>query len=136
MQTEDLTEDDRRLLDSAETVLQERFEPGRHRCGAAVRSGTGEVYTAINVITDIGVVDAHAEPIAIGRAATAGETEIDAIVAVMYEDESVAESPRVVSACGACREFIYAIDPTARVIISHGDDLRAVRITELLPARP
>jgi cytidine deaminase len=64
--------------------------------------------------------------VAIGQAATAGDTEIDTIVAVD-------ETGRIVSPCGMCREMIADYSADARVIILDRNQPVKVSVSELLP---
>jgi len=64
--------------------------------------------------------------VAIGAAATAGDTDIDTIVAVC-------ETGAIVSPCGMCRELISDYAPEARVIILRDGEPALVPVGELLP---
>ena len=59
-------------------------------------------------------------------AATAGDTDIDTIVAVD-------ETGRIVSPCGMCREMILDYAPKAQVILLVDDKAQKVPASALLP---
>jgi cytidine deaminase len=114
------------LIQTARTLIQSRFNEGRHHIGAALVTRSGNVFTGVHIEAYIGRVTVCAEAIAIGAAATAGDTDIDTIVAVN-------ELGEVVSPCGMCRELIGDYAPTAEVIIPRNRQPVAVPVTELLP---
>jgi len=134
MQTKPLTEADEELIAAAESVLAEHHKPGRHRCSAAIRSSSGEIYTSINLISG-GQADVHSEPIALGKAVQAGDADIETSVAVVHEDDDGSKPMRVVSACGVCREMYHVFAPEVDVVITHGGEVVKVPLPELLPAK-
>ncbi|WP_443146849.1 cytidine deaminase [Paenibacillus sp. OSY-SE] len=81
--------------------------------GAAIRTKTREIISAVHIEAYIGRVTVCAEAIAIGSAISSGQKNFDTILAVRhpYSDE-VDRNIRVVSPCGICRELIsdYASD--------------------------
>jgi cytidine deaminase len=118
-----------RILEAARNMMRERFKEGAHHVSAAVQTRSGSIYPAVNLETHVGRAAICAEAVAIGMAATAGDTEIEFMVAV---DRAGA----VVSPCGCCRELLCDFSPLARVIVpapegSSGFDL--VPIRDLLP---
>ncbi len=133
MRTEPLTDADRELIAAAEDLLRELYEPGRHRCSAALRTESGSVHTGINLITG-GQTDIHSEPIAYGRAVMAGDPEIETSVAVIYENNDASNEMRVVAACGVCREFYETFAPDVDVIVPGDPDPVKASLSELLPA--
>ena len=98
------------LIEAAREVVKTRFKENRHTVGAALRTKSGQVFTAVHLEASVGRMAICAEAIALGMAATAGDTEVDTIVAAnRYGD--------IVSPCGMCRELITDYAPEARVII-------------------
>jgi cytidine deaminase len=73
-----------------------------------------------------GRITVCAEAVAIGAAATAGDTSIETIVAVNEPGE-------IVSPCGKCREMIADYSPEANVIILRAGQPVMVPIIALLP---
>lgn len=135
MRTAPLTEADRELIDAATTTLAASHVPGRHRCAAAMRSTSGDIYTSINLMTG-GVTDVHAEPIALASAVQAGDPQIETSVAVIYEDDDAIRPARVVAACGVCRELLHAFVPDVVIIVPGDDGPVRAPLSELLPASP
>lgn len=76
----------------------------------------------------MGRIAVCAEAIAIGIAATAGDTEIEMIVAVN-------RGGQVVSPCGMCRELIADYAPDAKVIVPASLGTMLVTINDLLPKK-
>src|SRR6056297_1262091 len=90
---------DRELLQAARQLFERRYEPGRHHVAAALRTGSGEIVSGMNLEASVGPTDVCAEVVAIGRAATEGFKDIQAIVAV-------AEDDIILAPCGNCRQLI------------------------------
>lgn len=134
MRTKPIDDADRELIAAAETLLRERHVPVRHRCSAALRASSGEIYTGINLITE-GQTDVHSEPVALGRAVTAGDDDIETSVAVIYEDDDASKPMRVISACGVCRELFHAFTPEVDIVVQGDDEPVKVPLSELLPAK-
>jgi cytidine deaminase len=117
---------DAELIQIAYVVIRQRFVEGRHHIGAALRTRKGGVFTGVHVEAYVGRVTLCGEAIAIGAAATAGDTDIETIVAVN-------ELGQVVSPCGMCRELISDYAPDARVIIPNRPEPISVPVSSLLP---
>ena len=114
------------LVQRARELIQKRFTEGRHHIASALRTRSGQVFEGVHVEVYVGRITVCGEAVAIGAAATAGDTDIDTIVAVD-------ETGRVVSPCGMCREMIADYSPTAKVILKFGEELRAIPAKDLLP---
>lgn len=130
----ELSKADHALVEAAESALRERYSAGRHRTGAAVQAASGAVYTAVSFKADTGVADLHAEPLAVARAELDGEQGVKTIAAVQPVDDDPAHT-RVVSACGACREFLRTYAPNAWLVVEENDEFVKYPLSELLPAR-
>lgn len=118
-----LNPDDSALVHEARSLIAQRFRLGYHHIAAALRTRSGRVFSAVHLEANVGRIAVCAEAVAIGMAAAAGDTEIEAIVAVDREG-------RIVSPCGMCRELISDYSPACRVILS---EARVVPVLELLP---
>ena len=118
---------DHELIQAAAEVLRRNYHPVRHTVGAAVRCASGRVYTGINV--EACGYGPCAEPIAIGAAFTAGERDIQAIVAVCQRGD---EYP-VLSPCGNCRQLLVDYVPEAVVIFANDGAVLKAPARELLP---
>ncbi len=117
---------DMELVEQARSLIRERFKEGRHHIASVLRTRSGQFFQGVHVEVYVGRMTICGEAVAIGAAATAGDTDIDTIVAVD-------ETGRVVSPCGMCREMIADYAPDARVILKIEDELRAVPVRQLLP---
>jgi cytidine deaminase len=129
---------DRDLVDLARAVIRERYRPGWHVVGAALRTRSGRVFTGVHLEATVGRIAVCAEAIALGRAATeAGDTDVEMIVAVKHPERAAADQEvLVVPPCGMCREMIADYAPTARVIVPDDrTEIAVVPIAELLPRR-
>lgn len=129
-----LSDLDRELVGAALELLRERAEPGRHEVAAALRTRSGGVHRGLHVESSIGRASICAEGVAIGVAAAAGDTEIDAIVAVL----DTGDGWRVVTPCGLCRELISDYAPEATVIdydAGREQPVQPVPVMELLPGK-
>ena len=116
------------LIEMAQALIRKRFRTHQHHVGAALRTRSGRVYSAVNLGTHVDRASVCAEPITIGMAVAAGEVDIQAIVAVDREG-------LVLSPCGVCRELIAEYAPECEVIVPDDTEPEVVRIRELLPRR-
>lgn len=116
------------LIDAAKEIIKKRYKKDKHEVAAAVLTKSGKIYSAVHLETYVGRAAICAEAIAIGKAASEGDSEFDAIVAVNKEGS-------VVSPCGICRELISDYSPNANVIIPNHDGFDVVSISELLPQK-
>ena len=117
---------DAELITTARDLIRRRFVEGRHHVGAALRTRSGGVFSGVHLEAYVGRIAVCAEAIAIGAAATAGDTDIETIVAVNERGE-------IVSPCGMCRELISDYSPSAKVLVRNGDVAIPVAVSELLP---
>ena len=117
---------DEELIQIARDLIAERYREDHHHIAAALRTKSGKVFTGVHVEAYVGRITICGEAVAIGAAATAGDTAIDTIVAVN-------ELGQIVSPCGMCRELISDYGPNAKVIIPRDGKPVAVPVGELLP---
>ncbi len=118
---------DRALIRAAQETLRRGFDARRHGVAAAIRTRSGAVFLGLNID---GIHTPCAEPVALGAALTAGDREIETMVAVCKRGRDYP----VLSPCGTCRQMLFDYAPHASVIVSLGNG-RAVRLTatESLP---
>lgn len=127
MQTYELDSQDQQLIEAASAVLEQNFDAERHTVGAAVLTGSGKIYSAVNV-ESVGYGPC-AEPIAVGKAISEGERELLRIVAVGNE-----QPPHtVLSPCGNCRQLLSEYAPDCMVIIDRPSGPVKVLVRDLLP---
>lgn len=128
--------EDQTLIASAGEMIKKRYEWGRHHVGAALRTKTGEIFTAVHVESSLSRVTVCAEAMVIGKAISEGYKEFDTIVAVRHPDPDHADREiKVVSPCGMCRELIADYGEDCKVIVALEGVLSKVDIAELLPMR-
>jgi cytidine deaminase len=88
----------------------------------ALRTHAGNVYTAIHLDATVGRIAVCAEPIAIGMAVAAGDTDLDTIVAVRHpRPKDIDRSIPIVSPCGMCRETLTDYGPEMHVLLPGPD---------------
>jgi cytidine deaminase len=131
-----LTQDDYALINEAKNKIIDLYEEDKHHVGAALRTKSGNIVSAVHIEAYIGRVTVCAEAIAIGSAISNGEKEFHTIVAVRhpYSDESNRELT-VVSPCGMCRELISDYSPDCFVILKVNGELVKTKIMELIPLK-
>ena len=117
----------RRLEKAARTAARASYSPySKFAVGAAILTGSGKIYTGCNVENASFGLCNCAERTAIFTAA-AGERVVQAVV--VYTPTPTATSP-----CGACRQVINELGPTA-IVISICDSNERIETTldRLLP---
>ncbi|MGM9381293.1 cytidine deaminase family protein [Streptomyces antibioticus] len=117
---------DHELVEAAAHVARTRCRGDNHTMAAAGRAPDGRIVTAVNAYHFTG--GPCAELVLIGAAAAQGVYELDTIVAVGDRDRGV------VPPCGRCRQVLLDYFPGVEVLVGEGDGIRAVPVTELLPA--
>ena len=124
---EPIQQPDRELIAAARDAIRPNYD-GVHfnfTVGAAVRCGSGKIYTGVNVYSLHG---ACAEQVALGAAITAGEREFTAIVAVRGAD-----GEEILPPCGNCRQILSDYAPDCGVILQAGGAVQKIPARELLP---
>jgi len=136
MEKYQLIEEDFELIEAAKEKIISLYEDDKHHVGAAIRTNSGKIVSAVHIEAYIGRVSVCAEAITIGKAISDGDKGFDTIVAVRhpYSDE-VNRDIKVVSPCGMCRELIFDYSPNCFVIIQDNDEIVKVKIHELIPLK-
>jgi cytidine deaminase len=119
---------DQELIRAARDIISKRYVEGKHSIGAALRTRKGNLFVGVHVEANCGRITLCGEAVAIGIAATNGDTEITQIVAVT-------ESGDIVPPCGMCRELISDYSPDAMVILEKDDGVKCVPVLDLLPEK-
>ncbi len=119
---------DLEIIQAARDIMEKRYVEGRHQIGAAIRTKSGNIFVGVHVEADCGRISLCGEAVAIGVAATNGDTDISHSVAVT-------ESGDIVPPCGMCRELISDYSPDAFVILETKDGIKRVPILDLLPEK-
>jgi cytidine deaminase len=131
-----ITEQDKELITAAQAIINKLYVQDKHHVGAAIRTKSGKIITAVHVEAYISRITVCAEAIAIGKAISEGENTFDTIVAVRhpYGDEEDREI-KVVSPCGMCRELLSDYGPDIKVIIPYNGQIVKCDISELIPLK-
>ena len=121
-----MKEEDQKLIQTARELIAKRYREHHHHIAAALRTRSGRVFSGVHLEAYVGRIAVCGEAVAIGAAATGGDTDIDTIVAVN-------ELGQIVSPCGMCRELISDYAKDARVIIERDGEPVIVPVSDLLP---
>ncbi|MGC5327564.1 cytidine deaminase [Brevibacillus sp. SYSU BS000544] len=137
MKLSKLTKQDEELIASAQEVIKRCYEFERHHVGAALRTKTGEIFSAVHVEANVGRITVCAEAMVIGKAISEGYKEFDTIVAVRHPDpDDDNREIKVVSPCGMCRELLSDYGSgDLQVIILDETEIGKCHIDELLPLK-
>jgi cytidine deaminase len=139
METKSLTAADETLIESAQAVTKQAFDPdhfgGAHMVGAALRTADGSVYTGVSMPASVGRASACAEPSAINAAIVDGKTDFETSVAVRHPLPDEDREFEVTSACGVCRELICDYDENTGIIFPTENGPSKARVIDLLPTR-
>ena len=134
MPGEELTAEDRALVDVARALIRERYVENRHHIAAALRTKSGKIHTGLHLDTYVGRASVCAEAVAVGTAMAAGDRDIAAIVSVRHpRPRDANQTIQVVSPCGICREMLTDFAPDCRIIVPKDGGLVSVAPKELLP---
>ena len=115
------------LVQSALTARRWAYVPySNYPVGAAVRTVSGRIYDGGNIENAAYPTSICAERVAVFKAVSEGEREIEA-VAVVTENGG--------TPCGSCRQVLSEFGPEALVLIANdrGQILQTSTIQELLP---
>ena len=117
----------KKLIELARQARQKAYAPYSHyRVGAALLTGTGKVYTGVNVENAAYPTSICAERVAVFKAVSEGETDFQAIAVV---------TPNGGSPCGACRQVLAEFGLETEVLIADesGRLIQQVKVSDLLP---
>ena len=110
MRTLPITIEDEQLIKAAKDTILKYYKYGKHHIGAALRTKSDKIFTAVHLEANVGRVDVCAEAIVIGKAISEGENEFETIVAVRHPNpDEQNQEIKVVSPCGICRELISEV---------------------------
>ena len=119
--------DYKELYRLADAVKENAYAPfSDFRVGAALLTGSGSVYTGVNVENSSYGGTICAERTAFVKAVSEGEREFEAI--------AIASSGGEAMPCGICRQFMYEFEPELDVITGEDEEnLRVQKLSDLLP---
>ncbi|XP_055355827.1 blasticidin-S deaminase-like [Paramacrobiotus metropolitanus] len=127
-----VTPADEELAQASIDIIEILFKPNFHAVGAALRTKSGKLYTAVHLEAGIGRIAVCAEAIVLGKAISEGETEFDAIVAALHQDDG---KVNVCSPCGMCRELLTDYQKDIDVILLENGKLLKCKMMDLLPLK-
>ena len=121
-------------MEAARAAVRAHYRYGFHTVGAALRTRSGRVFTAVNLDTTVGRMAVCAEPIALGQAIMAGERAFECVAAVRQpRPGEVPHEISVVSPCGGCRELLCDHARDIAVIVPGETGPRRIALGDLLP---
>lgn len=134
MNTYPATTEDKELIEAASTKIKLLYKENHHHVGAALRTLSGEIVSAVHVEAYVGRVTVCAEAIAIGSALSDGHEGFETIVAVRHpHSDEQNQDLTVVSPCGMCRELISDYAPNCYVLLQIDGKIVKTTISELIP---
>jgi len=116
-----------RLVDLANTVRQHAYVPySNYRVGAAVLTKSGRVFTGVNVENASYPETMCAERVAVLRAVSEGERDLE-MISVVTDNGG--------SPCGGCRQVLVEFGLDTIVLIANGEGkiLKEMTVKDLLP---
>ena len=119
--------DYRELYKAADAAKENAYAPfSKFNVGAALLTGSGRVYTGVNVENSSYGGTICAERTAFAKAVSEGERSFRAI--------AIAASGGEALPCGICRQFMYEFEPEMDVITGENEEsLRVHKLSQLLP---
>ena len=116
-----------RLIDLANTVRQHAYVPySNYRVGAAVLTKSGRVFTGVNVENASYPETMCAERVAVFKAVSEGERDLE-MISVVTDNGG--------SPCGGCRQVLVEFGLDTIVLIANGEGkiLKEMTVKDLLP---
>jgi cytidine deaminase len=129
-----MSADDIRLLEIAQTLLARVWVHSRHEVATALRAADGKIYTGVHLEGSCRRSSICAEGVALGAALAGLESGspllIDTVVSVQIKP---ADQFRIIAPCGVCRELISDYSPDTKIWITAETGIIAVAALDLLP---
>lgn len=116
-----------RLIDLAKTVRQHAYVPySKYRVGAAVLTKSGRIFTGVNVENASYPETMCAERVAVFKAVSEGERDLE-MISVVTDNGG--------SPCGGCRQVLVEFGLDTIVLIANGEGklLKEMTVKDLLP---
>ncbi len=116
-----------RLRRAARAAATKAYAPfSRLGVGAAVLTANGHIFSGCNIENSSYSLTLCAERVAIFKAVSSGEREIQALL--VYADTTELTPP-----CGACLQVLNEFSENAEIVPSNGRSIKTYRLRELLP---
>jgi cytidine deaminase len=131
-----MSQQDIRLLEIAQELLERVWVQGRHEVATALRTLDGAVYTGVHVEGSCRRSSICAEGVAMGTARAGLQRGVPLLVeSVVSVQIKPAGQFRIIAPCGVCRELISDYSPDARVWITSDAGVEAIAALDLLPSK-
>jgi cytidine deaminase len=116
-----------KLLRAARAATKKAYAPfSKLKVGAAVLTAKGRIFSGCNIENSSYGLTICAERVAISKAVSAGEREVNAVL--VYADTAKLMPP-----CGACLQVINEFSENAEIVLSNGRSTKTYHLRELLP---
>ena len=120
---------DKKLAELAIETAKKAYAPySNFRVGAALITGSGNIYTGCNIENASYPATVCGEDVAIFKAISEGETKIDTIAVACID----AENDTAIFPCGISRQRMSEFN-TENVIVVHNDEIKKYKFEEVLP---
>ena len=127
-----LVEGDYELIEIAKQTGDRLHVKDLHEVTAALRTRSGTVFSGIHIEGTVGSIDVCGEVAAICSMVSAGQRDIETIVAIYVDGQG---NYSIMSPCGRCRELISDFNLDANVIVGSVQKPIKIAISELLPMK-
>lgn len=116
------------LVPAAIAARERAFAPfSKFKVGAALEAEDGSIVTGCNVESSSYGLTMCAERVAIFKGVSEGKRHFTRVAIV-------ADTEKLTSPCGACRQLLWEFAPDAEVILANlKGDMKTLRMRELLP---
>ncbi|ABP49662.1 MAG: cytidine deaminase [Pyrobaculum arsenaticum] len=115
------------LIAKAREVINNAYAPySSFKVAAVVKTKSGKVYTGVNIENASYGLTVCAERVAVFKAVSEGDRDIDTVV--VYTDTDEPTPP-----CGACRQVIAEFNPNALIVMAGRKKTVTAKLSELLP---
>jgi cytidine deaminase len=115
------------LIERAKAAIDNAYAPySKFKVAAVVETKSGKVHTGVNVENASYGLTMCAERVAVFKAVSEGDRDIEAVV--VYTDTEEPTLP-----CGACRQVIAEFNPEALIVMASRKKVVTAKLSELLP---
>ena len=123
-----MSEDLQPLIEAAQEARRHAIAPfSGFLVGAAVRAGSGKIYTGCNVESASYGLTVCAERVAIWKGLSEGERQFTELAVV-------ADTETLTPPCGTCRQIIWEFARGAKIVFANlAGDTEIFHVAELLP---
>ena len=127
-----LSSKDYELIEQAKQIADDLHVDDLHEVAAALRTSSGDIFVGIHIEARVGFADVCGEVAALCNMVSAGQRQLDTIVAVYGDGHG---NHKILAPCGRCRELIIDFNRDTMVILGTLDNPQKVSVSELLPMK-